>query len=682
MAVVYWKRQWRKNWGSSIHRIHTLQFHPVVKFLTSVKRYLTPETSSRSLESRYLMMENAHWVLKSLSNFRSEVKMTGCGRCCQTVCENDLDHRGKDFENARRQSLLEYLDNLRCAPVREMEKVGCLKCPKVARVRRSKKSLRRSSALIKPGGGSTINSSSVSPVTRDAESRMKFVLRECETGSILRGQTSTLKTQASRSNSRSSVHAFSSTKGTRNWRTNNRRKFPTQTRVSNAGHRLPARCCCCSNKRSKKLSNYTSSTTDEESVDYQVPVESSCGCRDTGSGSRTLVPTSSHVTIRICSKESSSTISCDHEQESPCLSESEDSSNHLEERVRRSIDAMRAEGTRNPSTRSKVVFSKGCQTCGNPESSDEGSFQRFKNVLVETRSRRTVKNRPTIKLSAKQYKDFKERCEGIRKSMKRDEDPVWKGPGVSLTDFRPDLPPLNHWSQYEDGMKKVANEYRTLKSCVSLIESEARRPGCCCNEKSITRTYPSGTEFTFKVKRAEDKENGCCPSGEEVLLKKCKEKKPEREREEKFVCFGENKSQDYDEESNVDGMKTRESDLVKTLETFCEKMKSMKSEFEKSSPPGRFRKKKKKKHCKKKLLIFPPEGENGPPLTLYKNSSSVNCRVKGDREIGFRYDVTYVQRFVSSSWYPDRECKRGVDSGWSYISPFVKDVKFLYLSEL
>lgn len=70
-----------------------------------------------------------------------------------------------------------------------------------------------------------------------------------------------------------------------------------------------------------------------------------------------------------------------------------------------------------------------------------------------------------------------------------------------------------------------------------------------------------------------------------------------------------------------------------------------------------------------KILIYPPRGEVGPPLTLYKQSSNINCRVKGDVNTGFRYSVTYVQKFVSPSWMPsfspetDEECGCSADYG-------------------
>jgi len=53
-----------------------------------------------------------------------------------------------------------------------------------------------------------------------------------------------------------------------------------------------------------------------------------------------------------------------------------------------------------------------------------------------------------------------------------------------------------------------------------------------------------------------------------------------------------------------------------------------------------------------RILIYPPRGQVGPPLTLYKGSSNINCRVKGDADTGFRYSVTYVQKFVSPTWMP------------------------------
>ncbi|XP_018366808.1 PREDICTED: uncharacterized protein LOC108763561 [Trachymyrmex cornetzi] len=69
-----------------------------------------------------------------------------------------------------------------------------------------------------------------------------------------------------------------------------------------------------------------------------------------------------------------------------------------------------------------------------------------------------------------------------------------------------------------------------------------------------------------------------------------------------------------------------------------------------------------------KIFIYPPRGENGPPLTLYKRSSNISCRVKGDVDTGFRYSVTYVQKFVSPTWMPSltpEDPSWEIDEGYS-----------------
>jgi len=69
-----------------------------------------------------------------------------------------------------------------------------------------------------------------------------------------------------------------------------------------------------------------------------------------------------------------------------------------------------------------------------------------------------------------------------------------------------------------------------------------------------------------------------------------------------------------------------------------------------------------------KIFIYPPRGENGPPLTLYKRSSNISCRVKGDADTGFHYSVTYVQKFVSPTWMPSltpEDPSWEIDEGYS-----------------
>ncbi|KAL2741649.1 hypothetical protein V1477_009278 [Vespula maculifrons] len=57
-----------------------------------------------------------------------------------------------------------------------------------------------------------------------------------------------------------------------------------------------------------------------------------------------------------------------------------------------------------------------------------------------------------------------------------------------------------------------------------------------------------------------------------------------------------------------------------------------------------------------KILIYPPDDVTGPPLTLFKNSSNISCQVKGNEDNGYRYNVTYVQKFISPIWRPEVEC--------------------------
>lgn len=52
----------------------------------------------------------------------------------------------------------------------------------------------------------------------------------------------------------------------------------------------------------------------------------------------------------------------------------------------------------------------------------------------------------------------------------------------------------------------------------------------------------------------------------------------------------------------------------------------------------------------KKILVYPPRGESGPPLTLYKNTSNIDCSVRGNTRDGFQYTVTYIQKFASPVW--------------------------------
>ena len=60
----------------------------------------------------------------------------------------------------------------------------------------------------------------------------------------------------------------------------------------------------------------------------------------------------------------------------------------------------------------------------------------------------------------------------------------------------------------------------------------------------------------------------------------------------------------------------------------------------------------------KNILIYPPDGEKGPPLVLYKKFSNIDCMIKGDATEGFRYKVTYKQKFINPIWHPKENSGR------------------------
>ncbi|XP_011503256.1 PREDICTED: uncharacterized protein LOC105366496 [Ceratosolen solmsi marchali] len=60
-----------------------------------------------------------------------------------------------------------------------------------------------------------------------------------------------------------------------------------------------------------------------------------------------------------------------------------------------------------------------------------------------------------------------------------------------------------------------------------------------------------------------------------------------------------------------------------------------------------------KRAALKRMLIYPPEGQRGSPLTLFKTWSNIDCQVRGSASKGFRYKVYYIQKFESDKWFPN-----------------------------
>lgn len=281
---------------------------------------------------------------------------------------------------------------------------------------------------------------------------------------------------------------------------------------------------------------------------------------------------------------------------------------------------------------------------------------------------------------------------------------------IRLQDLTPDLPLPDHWTKCGEHLTTVANEYRLLsdklKSMQSLAEDESSNKN---TGEKFTRTYPSGKEFTFEVKPAEEpsmrkSKGSCCECKECPLLSKTwgNMKSWGNGKESKILkSYNSLMKSKYLENASLNKKIDRQYSQrsIKCQETFklspTEKTPNQKSnnhfkgsekkelnlhkmksdhdrhDFEKKMSKDEKIKNKKKpesdinfprivkpggESCKvnlRKILIYPPHGERGPPLTLYKKFSNIDCRIKGDATKGFRYNVTYKQKFVSQIWHPD-----------------------------
>lgn len=278
---------------------------------------------------------------------------------------------------------------------------------------------------------------------------------------------------------------------------------------------------------------------------------------------------------------------------------------------------------------------------------------------------------------------------------------------------------------------KLSNDLKNSRE--EAIETKMLR-------KKATRRYPSGKELSFETRRTPRK----VASGNYSRLRhdaaestcECKEPfhdPPAACLTGSCTCIGNNENAERSDNDSPRRISTvycccsssslyDETDPVKKLESFCEKVKAVNQnvlrktsrsafsnaartnaqrysyggsdeqnrseisttrvsrsiEREWLTDPTRLRLGKpnhsRGKTSLERILIYPPRGEVGPPLTLYKQASNINCQVKGDVNTGFRYSVTYVQKFVSPSWMPslspqvlssetDEECGCSADYG-------------------
>ncbi|KMQ93335.1 hypothetical protein RF55_6568 [Lasius niger] len=334
------------------------------------------------------------------------------------------------------------------------------------------------------------------------------------------------------------------------------------------------------------------------------------------------------------------------------------------------------------------------------------------------------------------YDDFAfDRSETISDDVSRNDC----GDKIELEELKPHVsfPDDSAYQAPHGESNKLTREYKLsndLKnSREEAIETKMLR-------KKATRRYPSGKELSFETRRTPRK----VASGNYSRLRhdaaestcECKEPfhdPPAACLTGSCTCIGNNGNAERSDNDSPRRISTvycccsssslyDETDPVKKLESFCEKVKAVNQnvlrktsrsafsnaartnaqrysyggsdeqnrseisttrvsrsiEREWLTDPTRLRLGKPKhsrgKTSLERILIYPPRGEVGPPLTLYKQSSNINCQVKGDVNTGFRYSVTYVQKFVSPSWMPslspqvlssetDEECGCSADYG-------------------
>ncbi|KAK2585931.1 hypothetical protein KPH14_010515 [Odynerus spinipes] len=280
---------------------------------------------------------------------------------------------------------------------------------------------------------------------------------------------------------------------------------------------------------------------------------------------------------------------------------------------------------------------------------------------------------------------------------------------AAFQDLSPDVSLSDHWRKCKDRLKDFNEEYRKLSNDVKSI-----REIYCSRDKArkkIDRCYqPTEKAFsTFEPKSSPKRTNSRSPGRlNEIPETDCdcteflRDVSPSACPYDRYA-----RSFDRHDARLFESRKKLEKDSMRKLENFCDKVKAMnraafdgkpktnlesktlnedhpwcdcRREEESETTVQELWKPSKKSTWKEwpagnsvdlriikpkrssgkanleKILIYPPEGAAGPPLTLLKNSSNISCQVKGDVDRGFRYNVTYVQKFISPSWRPLAEC--------------------------
>ncbi|XP_015127756.1 uncharacterized protein LOC107048842 [Diachasma alloeum] len=297
-------------------------------------------------------------------------------------------------------------------------------------------------------------------------------------------------------------------------------------------------------------------------------------------------------------------------------------------------------------------------------------------------------------------------------------------PKLNLRDLRPTVAAPGDWRKYGEHLKKFSDEYRLLSSHLKSIRREleaAKKPGETFR-KRITRRYPN-KEFSFEVRSTGDNshrkntstcleperiDRSCqCPNPQD-LPKAITAMQPKFRRPDLSdpLCSCQKaamrpKFLDSPEGSNHKNHRRQEGGkskvfACKTSRCDCKpeakaKAKSVAEDLDKIGDDNdkfdqkKLRRSRQKRRIRRhdfslprivpvnrdgrsrdenRMMIYPPKDQVGCPLTLYKSGSFVNCSVEQVDDVGFKYDVSYIQRYVSRPWQPGEYSEPDVKSDY------------------
>ncbi|KAH0560844.1 hypothetical protein KQX54_009161 [Cotesia glomerata] len=223
-----------------------------------------------------------------------------------------------------------------------------------------------------------------------------------------------------------------------------------------------------------------------------------------------------------------------------------------------------------------------------------------------------------------------------------------------------DLKKLN-WNKCEKYLKNISKEYRSLSSHLQAMQEEIEKsPDIELSYKLKSAKRYLNTDYPCEDNIEDDRSENEISDDEDTikaLTSLCETfKTMSREidpvqNNEQQSCKTEHCNCHIEAEDGIKGkfgqatrLKKRRKKKIVRLHEFAFP-KIVKSE--KSDGRGDVR----------KMFVYAPEGDdqsNSAPLTLYRTCSFVNCNIKNNNDQGYKYHLTYVQKYVSPTWKPNQ----------------------------